>query len=487
MGTNKGVSSISIANINLTKSTGSKIYNRRGNSLPKIGLLLKKIIDTVSIIIFAISTYLSIVIDNKTLFILLGIIVFLFFLIKIITTPASILTFLFLINHPFSLTFGQTEVPFLGAGAILLINLIALGVWLRKNTSIQLYSNDFHSFVWLLLFGLLFIYKWILSSCSLDGFQHVYSFWGFGIIPYTVLLFVLKKEENYNLSISLAQKFFCSYLIAFFMLYISEPDFHEIINKVDNPISLSFLFLSNGLIALFSNVYKNRLIKYAVLLLTLFMLIVIGQRSYLIASFLFIVLMFFKSNLNLKKKLLILFISIFVVSVSIYYFSDRMLPDDMGYKFNFLMSFLKDIDYYISMIPSYGSDLHDEIGTIGTRLYLWYEALRSANFWIGNSLGSFISLTGYSYPHNIILEFYYTFGFIGCCMFLVYIVNVFKCALSKQIIYSQIGYTSVILFVLFIVLQFSSSISGLFVYFILYFFVLKRFINLSKHENINYQ
>ena len=134
MGTNKGVSSISIANINLTKSTGSKIYNRRGNSLPKIGLLLKKIIDTVSIIIFAISTYLSIVIDNKTLFILLGIIVFLFFLIKIITTPASILTFLFLINHPFSLTFGQTEVPFLGAGAILLINLIALGVWLRKNT-----------------------------------------------------------------------------------------------------------------------------------------------------------------------------------------------------------------------------------------------------------------------------------------------------------------------------------------------------------------
>ena len=132
------------------------------------------------------------------------------------------------------------------------------------------------------------------------------------------------------------------------------------------------------------------------------------------------------------------------------------------------------------MIPTYGSELHEQIGTIGTRLYLWYEALTSANFWTGNSLGSFVSLTGYNYPHNIILEFYYSFGFLGCCIFLIYIVNVFKCVLSKQIIYSQIGYTSVILFVLFVVLQFSSSISGMFVFFILYYFVQRRYINIKK-------
>lgn len=476
---------LQLKRIQIHKKTALYTLNKsdmNGNDIPIIGFISKKIIEIASLFIFAITTYLSIVINNRLLFLLLGVFVLLFFLVKIITAPASILSFLFLINHPLSLTLGQTDIPFLSASAILLINLIALVVWFRKNISTKLYSKEMHSFLWLLLFGLLLIFKWMLSSFSQDGFQHVYSFWGFCVIPYMVLLYVLKKKEDYDSSISLAQKFFIAYLIAFFLLYIREPNFHEIVNEVDNPISLSFLFLSNGLIALFSDVYKNRLIKYTVLLLTLFMLIVIGQRSYLIASFLFIVLMFFKSNLNFKKKFLILLMSILGVCVAVSY-----LPEDMGYKFNFLISFIKDIDYYISMVSSYGADMHDQIGTIGTRLYLWYEALSSANFWIGNSLGSFMSLTGYSYPHNIVLEFYYTFGILGCFLFLKYTSSVFKNALSKQTIYSQIGYTSIILFVLFIVLQFSSSISGLFVYFILYSFVLRKYINLGKHENFNYQ
>lgn len=472
---------------NKYKSTKSAVYTlkmsdkREGNCL-FTGFALKKIIEIALIITFAIITYLSIVINAKILFVLLGVLVFLFLLTKIITTPASILSLLFLINHPISLTLGQTGIPFLGASAVLLINLIAIGIWFSKNISARLCQKDIQSFVWLLLFGFLLIVKWMLSSFSHDGFQQVYNFWGFCIIPYMVLLYVLKRKEDYDLSISLAQKFFIAYLIAFLLLYLLKPDFHEIINEVDNPISLSFLFLSNGLIALFSDVYKNRLIKYVVLLLTLFMMIVIGQRSYLFACFLFLVLMFFKSNLNCKKKFLILLVSILGACVAISY-----LPEDMGYKFNYLISFIKDIDYYLSMIPTYGSELHEQIGTIGTRLYLWYEALTSANFWTGNSLGSFVSLTGYNYPHNIILEFYYSFGFFGCCIFLIYIVNVFKCVLSKQIIYSQIGYTSVILFVLFVVLQFSSSISGMFVFFILYYFVQRRYINIKKHENINYQ
>lgn len=441
----------------------------------------KKHIDILLILSFAIVTWLSFLLDNKLIYFLLGCVCCFLFYHKVIYRSSYILSLFFLLYHPFSLTFGQTGIPLLGAVSILGVHIIVLFKILLFGNGIKVHRRDAHSIAFILLFGLLLLFKWFLSDFSVDGFQHVYKFWGFGILPYILFIKVINRQDDFDSNMVLSQKIFISYLLSFLLLFCTVSDFHEVICRIDNPISLGFFILSNAIITFSCMLKRKKIGALIVLLVSFFLLFAIGQRSILIGAALFAVIFFMKSSLSVFTKFAYSFLTFVCVCLLI-----NILPDDLGYKFNYFLSFFSDMKSYISLIPYYGSELHEQLGTIGTRLYLWYSALINTNFFVGSSLGSYMGLTGYSYPHNIFLEFYYLFGFIGVLTLLVMGIKYAKLIFSREILYSKISYISAIVIVLLTILLFSSSISGLFVNLLLYLNLLQRYIFINCRDEHTY-
>lgn len=440
-----------------------------------------KHIDYLLIFTFSLFTSISFLINSTPLFFVLGFCVCAYFFYKINKAPTNVLSLFFLVYHPITLTLGQTGIPFLGAFAIVVlyvlvfIRLIKNSKILRNSTCTLTKDN-----IYLFILFILMIIKWCMSNFSEDGFQHIYQFLFFGIIPYVSINFMRIDNDVINDNIELSQKIYTSYLISFIILFLCSSNFIEKMNSIENPIGISFFFISNGLLS-FKYYSSNKLLVLINFGLSLFFVIVLGQRAFLLALILCSVVVFFKSRLSKFNKLLILCLLVIIAFKVV-----DALPEDLGYKFNYLTEFINNFSSYVASIKYYGDTINNEIGTIGTRLYLWYVAIMETNFIFGKPLGSFITLTGYSYPHNIILEFYYLFGIVGLLGILYFIYKSISLALNKKSDRLKIQYFSFNILVLIIILNFSSSISGSFINLLIYYKLLNIHFKYPYENNSNY-
>ena len=158
-----------------------------------------------------------------------------------------------------------------------------------------------------------------------------------------------------------------------------------------------------------------------------------------------------------------------------------------NYKLNYFSTFLSDPMYYLNKVQYVSFEAaHEQLGTIGSRFYMWYLAVTSANPLIGNGLGDFYTLTGdiAKYPHNIFVEFYFLFGIGGLFASILFFYKSLKYAirtLSKVHIFRFVNSDIIIMFP---ILMFSSSVTGLLCNYIT--FVILQIMVLQKLKEYEY-
>ena len=271
-------------------------------------------------------------------------------------------------------------------------------------------------------------------------------------------------------------------IAAIFYIFIYKSDPKNFLYGLENPIGMSYFIITNMLLLLFVVPPSNKIFKIFVIILSVLITLLLGQRSFLVGMIFLGAIYFFKLYSSLKIKFGVLCGVVIVVSAFALYYEGID-----NYKLNYFSTFLSDPMYYLNKVQYVSFEAaHEQLGTIGSRFYMWYLAVTSANPLIGNGLGDFYTLTGdiAKYPHNIFVEFYFLFGIGGLFASILFFYKSLKYAirtLSKVHIFRFVNSDIIIMFP---ILMFSSSVTGLLCNYIT--FVILQIMVLQKLKEYEY-
>jgi hypothetical protein len=435
-----------------TVHNNEKVLEKNNKLLP---------VDCLKIGIFSFAYYTAFVMNNLILFIFIGLFILSLYIKKIIKSQAYILSLYLLCDQPIGLTFGQTNIPFLGRFIVLLLYFITFWCSMKKRNYF-IFKQDAGWLIFILGFIFLLIFEWFRIGANKNGLELIFNSFFLGFIPAVAVLVSLNKIDDFKTCIKFSQIIFISHLMTFFLLYLTSDNYIDRMFEVNNPIGFSFYIISNTVIGCYFFRKNNPMVVIFVVFVSLFLTISVMQRSLLLSVVALVLYALFVSNISIIKKIAVI---IFITSASICAF--RFMPREVLYKMNIVFVFMENWKEYINF-SVLGGTMSRELGTFGTRIELWQTVINNTDIYFGNGVGSFVDVTGYSYPHNIFLEAYWIFGFFGFLgISLCVIIFLYK-NFRKNIIYSEIGYINGIIIVLLTVSLFSLSITYSFTNIILY-------------------
>ena len=417
-------------------------------------------IDYVIIICYSVITFLSFILDNPIVYLFLGLVMLGVYLYKITKAPANVLSLSLLAGHPFSYTLANTNIPLLSASTIIVLNIFALVIYFMRGGHLKLSTSKVYVLVGLFFLFVLLVIKWVQADYSLVGFEMLYYFIGFGLLSNIIILFVIKDLRDIIGNFKITLIIFASYILAIFYIFIYKSDPKNFLYGLENPIGMSYFIITNMLLLLFVVPPSNKIFKIFVIILSVLI----------------------KLYSAFKIKFGVLCGVVIVVSAFALYYEGID-----NYKLNYFSTFLSDPMYYLNKVQYVSFEAaHEQLGTIGSRFYMWYLAVTSANPLIGNGLGDFYTLTGdiAKYPHNIFVEFYFLFGIGGLFASILFFYKSLKYAirtLSKVHIFRFVNSDIIIMFP---ILMFSSSVTGLLCNYIT--FVILQIMVLQKLKEYEY-
>ena len=439
-------------------------------------------IDYVIIICYSVITFLSFILDHPIVYLFLGLVMLGVYLYKITKAPANVLSLSLLAGHPFSYTLANTNIPLLSASTIIVLNIFALVIYFMRGGHLKLSTSKVYVLVGLFFLFVLLVIKWVQADYSLVGFEMLYYFIGFGLLSNIIILFVIKDLRDIIGNFKITLIIFASYILAIFYIFIYKSDPKNFLYGLENPIGMSYFIITNMLLLLFVVPPSNKIFKIFVIILSVLITLLLGQRSFLVGMIFLGAIYFFKLYSSLKIKFGVLCGVVIVVSAFALYYEGID-----NYKLNYFSTFLSDPMYYLNKVQYVSFEAaHEQLGTIGSRFYMWYLAVTSANPLIGNGLGDFYTLTGdiAKYPHNIFVEFYFLFGIGGLFASILFFYKSLKYAirtLSKVHIFRFVNSDIIIMFP---ILMFSSSVTGLLCNYIT--FVILQIMVLQKLKEYEY-
>lgn len=438
-------------------------------------------ISTVHLFIIAgtVATLLSFILESKIVFFLLGIINLCIFIKYIYHSPVYIVSITLLAAHPFSYTLAKTGIPLISPCVIILLNLFALIILIRRGKGLYLPGYLSRYLGGLSVFLLLVFAKLAQGGFSAIGMDIFIYFLGFGFIASVLTLFTMSRTYDIQRLIMFTLRYYAIYAIAVVGFIMLKAGNLEEISKLENTIGISYFATLGLAMSIFSKM-DDRWYRLFLTCISLFIVIMCGQRSFLIGYFILIIMWgLFKSHSK------IILIRRIIVSILVFLACLFVISKSENSKIRQMQQFASAPTEYIDEVRSAKNiiESYSATGTIGNRIFLWFSAIETANPIYGNGLGdfaSFINEEGMSYPHNILIETYELFGCGGLILLLVYL---FSSAKRSLIIIQHNNYYSIFAFaniVLLFVLQFSSSIFGLFCGYIA--FDICNYIALSRNQ-----
>lgn len=281
-----------------------------------------------------------------------------------------------------------------------------------------------------IVFFMLFSWVFVIKTN-----EYIISFIFFGLIGCYVGL------QKINTELVLRYLIYISFLPLFFFNSLMEIHYIEGLTSGRMDMGISYALLPMILAALLHFLYyretSNIIIKigYLVNVILMIVLLMTGTRGGLLSLLIFFILVFANQygkkqknskQIHHKRRPWIIWLSVCLGVITIIFYDQIMLA--ASHYFSGLGLHFNIFNKTESLINNTGD------GTNG-RIILWKataEGIFKSPIW-GHGWGSFVVLTGLSYPHNIILELMYQGGLLLAIPILLPVFRgLYKCA-SGQI------------------------------------------------------
>ena len=435
---------------------------------------------------------------NVALYAVTSLIAVFFLVVVVILKPYLFLAVFFAVSYPVSQTVGKLEVNNLGILFLLMLSLLAfLFIFQRKNFAVDkrriAVFSSFYVIVAVVVFG---VVSGFLHSGN-DSLEILVKFFVFGVIPASFLVVMPLNKENMlsllELSYYLNFIIFVGFSFAYWFFRLLNPSgFDGFFYGFDNPIGTSLFLMQFVLVSLLFSIFreisqKRRIFIYATVVLAFLYVMITFQRSFILAiagaSGYFVVS---KYKIGLKMVAVALVAAaVFAVALSNI---SMLLNEHQISKLEKTMSFVEKLSQNKDILRA---KENEDLGTIGYRIVKIVAAFGKIKEkpYFGNGLGTFSNLAEYKYPHNIIVEFLYSTGLAGLCIFLFCAAKIFFKAHSSIKKIGNAKFKNMFLvansFVVlcFVILQFSGGVMNIFphVYFMMSCIVLALYwINHSE-------
>lgn len=349
----------------------------------------------------------------------------------------SIYIFISELTLPFKFVFNNSlTVWIISAVVVLVSTVININNIMRVRT-----------FLTLLFFLLFFSINIFLSNNKNLVFNTFFDFAKFIIIP--ILIFLVINDYN-KLFKSLAKvSIICFFILLIFFDQVSQRGDTGFINYMEygNSLAQCFIFIALPLLC-----YKVKphykylsLIVLTIILLTIFFY---GNRGAFLSLIIFLFFgYFYKSSLNLHKKIILLLLSMsIIVTISLYW------SEIVNHLYN-LSNFMGITSYSISKLKvAADTGIVSSVGERG-EIALLSISLILDNYGLPGGVTYFSTATGMNYPHNLLLDISLNFGVFITIALLIYTFNIIF-LLKKD----SINLPLILIFIFsFTVLMFSQS------------------------------
>lgn len=445
---------------------------------------------------------LTLIGGNIALYAITSLVSVFFLVLIVVLKPYLFLAVFFAVSYPVSQTIGKLEVDNLGILFLLALSLLALVFIIqRKNFSVDqrkiVLFSSFYVIVAVVLFG------------SVSGFLHsghdsleiLVKFFVFGVIPMSFLLVMPLNKENMlsllELGYYLNFIIFMGFSIAYWFFRLLNPaSFDNFFYGYDNPIGTSLFMSEFSLVSfvflIFEKVsHKRKIFIYLTIMLATVYVLLTFQRSFILA--IAVALIYF-----IISKYKISFKMIAVFSVFVVIFALALTNISMFLNVRQLSKLEKTISFVEKLSQNkdvFRSQENKDLGTIGYRIVTILAAVGKIKEhpYFGNGLGTFSNFADYKYPHNIIVEFLYSTGLVGLCVFLFFIGRIFASShfMIKKMPEGKLKniflVTNSFIVLSFVILQFSGGVMNIFpnLYFMLSNVTIALYWMHQKEQNIN--
>lgn len=427
------------------------------------------IIDYFMMLVYGVITCGAFILNNKLVYISLGCCILCYYTFNIIKNPIFVISLVIAAAHPFSLTLGQSEIPLISALSIIYCFSLSIFVYICKNRSFVLSKYQIKFILGITLFLIFLFLKLYQGNFNSVGTSQFINFLGFGYLECIAIVILFKNKSYLDCIVKPCIFFFVSYTIAFLVYDIYIRFDIDVLDKIENPIGISYFLIINCFYIWFT-LANNKKFKIYSICMAILLCLLIGQRSFMVGLIIIGIILMIKYG-YIKQ---LFFGMITMIIIGTYCFNKLYTGDN--YKLNLLLKFFEHPGEYIKGISGINfSEAHNSIGTIGSRLYMWYLSINETDPILGKGLGTFSNLMedeALSYPHNIFFETFYLFGWVGFIIMSIYIFKTLNLSYKTIQLNSHTNWIPLSIFLLFIILLFSSSITGLFVYFIIYSYML---------------
>lgn len=395
-------------------------------------------------IIFNITVYIH---ANQFVYWILGVLVILFYTYSVAHRPAFIITVFLTSFAPLFYSLQYWKISSIIIIFVLFLSGVAL---LSRPFSLKLKRATIGYpliFITISFFPHLFTFE-IYSSIAAYSRLLVFM-----VIPILLINSELRYSNKIESILKFAFFFNTLLLLSFLVLYYIKPwgYFHW---KIESAIGISFVAYIN-LMLLYMVKIK---FKWLLSILFLFLLLIILQRAFLFALLVFLLIYFRK---DIKKYFV--FVPIFIlIIIGGLKFIELFIASEKLYKIQFLEKFVDILSNWRAVINLPPSVLNEKFGSIGLRIHFWIEGLFyffSNNWLLGNGIKTFYQLSGGFYPHNIIVDYLFSFGFIGFLFFVLYLIFIYRNInrISRKISGSKRDFLLAFNFSLYAILMFSSG------------------------------
>jgi len=349
--------------------------------------------------------FIALKIHNSPIYIVVGLLIISFLFTNLFKTPEFLLVLCLSAFIPLFYTFGYLKIENLNFAILTSLSIIALFLSIYQNKGVANLSNNI-----LLSVSSVFIifFVGILNGNLVLNLKMLIQFFVYGFLPILIASISLKSTNQIYLLLERIIYFNFVFLISFILLYIFST--YSIFKwKIESSIGLSFFCLFNIIIIL---LYRPRsLFMLFSLFLSIILIIILFQRSFIFAllmlSFWIIIN---RGNLNNKLKILLL------TCLLIFVIAPIIIPKARLIKIEQTKSFTKHEK--LSSLK-----INENLESISIRLYLWDTAIKHTinnSIFLGNGFGRFEELTGFEYPHNLLIDIFFCTGLLGLLMFFIF-------------------------------------------------------------------